>query len=97
MPADDVPRLDRFRQIVGGLRNEAPLLPLDSLIDDRKIRKGGVLARPVGARISGAAFFDGQHRRGGRRSDRVAGDHGRCNSSVRALWEIHPVYRVTSP
>ncbi|PYP46346.1 MAG: hypothetical protein DMD50_07790 [Gemmatimonadetes bacterium] len=78
-------------------RYAAARAALDSLIDDRKIRKGGVLARPVGARISGAAFFDGQHRRGGRRSDRVAGDHGRCNSSVRALWEIHPVYRVTSP
>ena len=70
---------------------------LDSLVGHRKIRKGGVLARPVRARISGAAFFDGQHRRGGRRSDKIDGAHGRCNSSVRALWEIHPVYRVTSP
>src|SRR5256885_4776126 len=58
---------------------------LDSLIGDRKIRKGGVLSRPVRARVSGAAFFDGQHRRGGRHSDRVDGGHGRCNSSVRAL------------
>ena len=78
-------------------RYAAARAALDSLIDDRKIRKGGVLARPVGARISGAAFFDGQHRRGGRRSDKIDGEHGRCNSSVRALWEIHPVYRVTSP
>ena len=70
---------------------------LDSLIGDRKIRRGGLLARPVLARISGAPFFDGQHRRGGRRSDKIDGAHGRCNSSVRALWEIHPVYRVTSP
>jgi hypothetical protein len=43
------------------------------------------------------AFFDGQHRRGGRRSDRIDGGHGRCNSSVRALWEIHPIYRIGSP
>jgi hypothetical protein len=70
---------------------------LDSLIGHRKVRRGGVLARPVLARITGAAFFDGQHRRGGRRSDRIDGEHGRCNSSVRALWEIHPVYRVSSP
>ena len=70
---------------------------LDSLIGDRKVRRSGVLARPALARITGAAFFDGQHRRGGRRSDRIDGEHGRCNSSVRALWEIHPVYRVTSP
>jgi len=70
---------------------------LDSLISDVKVRKRGILARPLRARISGAAFFDGQHRRGGRRSDKIDGAHGRCNSSVRALWEIHPVYRVTSP
>jgi len=70
---------------------------LDSLIGDKKVRRGGVLPRPVLARITGAAFFDGQHRRGGRRSDKIDGEHGRCNSSVRALWEIHPVYRVTSP
>jgi hypothetical protein len=70
---------------------------LDSLIGARKVRRSGVLARPALARITGAAFFDGQHRRGGRRSDKIDGEHGRCNSSVRALWEIHPVYRVTSP
>ena len=70
---------------------------LDSVISGLKVRRGGVLARPVRARITGAAFFDGQHRRGGRRSDKIDGGHGRCNASVRALWEIHPVYRVTSP
>jgi len=70
---------------------------LDSLIGDRKIGKHGVLVRPVLARIIGAALFDGQHRRGGRRSEKIDGEHGRCNSSVRSLWEIHPVYRVTSP
>jgi len=70
---------------------------LDSLIGNRKVRRSGVLARPVRARITGAAFFDGQHRRGGRRSEQIDGDHGRCNASVRALWEIHPVYGVTSP
>jgi hypothetical protein len=70
---------------------------LDSLIGTTRIRRGGVLAQAVQARITGAAFFDGQHRRGGRRSEKIDGEHGRCNSSVRALWEIHPVYRVTSP
>ena len=70
---------------------------LDSVIGSRKVRRGGVLARPARARITGAAFFDGQHRRGGRHSDRIDGAHGRCNSSVRALWELHPVYGVASP
>ena len=70
---------------------------LDSVIGSRKVRRGGVLARPARARIMGAAFFDGQHRRGGRHSDQIDGGHGRCNSSVRALWELHPVYGVASP
>jgi hypothetical protein len=70
---------------------------LDSLLGTTKVRRGGVLGLPLRARVTGAAFFDGQHRRGGRRSDKIDGAHGRCNSSVRALWEIHPVYRVTSP
>lgn len=70
---------------------------LDSLIAGHRLRKGGMLRRPVRARIAGLAFFDGQHRRGGRRSDRMDGGHGRCNASVRALWEIHPVYRIGSP
>src|SRR2546422_9197138 len=69
----------------------------DSLLGGRKIRKGGALDQPVLVRVAGAAFFDGQHRRGGRRSDETDGGHGRCNSSVRALWEIHPVYRMIPP
>jgi hypothetical protein len=80
-----------------GPRYARARMDLDSLIGNRKIRRGGVLARPVRAGISGTAFFDGQHRRGGRRSEQIDGGHGRCNSSVRALWELHPVYRVTSP
>jgi len=38
--------------------------------------------------VTGAAFFDGQHRRGGARSYKIDGEHGRCNSSVRALWRF---------
>ena len=70
---------------------------LDSLIAGRRLGKGGILRRPVQARVMGLAFFDGQHRRGGRRSERIDGGHGRCNAAVRALWEIHPVYRIGSP
>ena len=62
-----------------------------------KIRKGGALDQPTLVRVAGTAFFDGQHRRGGRRGDETDGGHGRCNSSVRALWEIHPVYRMIPP
>jgi ATP-dependent helicase/nuclease subunit A len=52
-PADDTERLGRFREILAGLRNEAPLLPLDSLID-RTISAFdydlALLARPGGRR-----------------------------------------------
>ena len=70
---------------------------LDSLMGNRRLGKGGILRRPFQARVMGLAFFDGQHRRGGRRSSRIDGGHGRCNASVQALWEIHPVYRIGSP
>ena len=51
---------------------------------------------PVLVSFTGAAFFDGYHQKrtnGGAR----ASQHGRCNSSVRALWELHPVYKVDTP
>ncbi len=52
-PADDAERLGRFTEIVARLRNEAPLLPLDSLID-RTISAFdydlALLARPGGRR-----------------------------------------------
>lgn len=78
-------------------RYALPRSALDSLIAGRRLGKGGILRRPVRARVTGLAFFDGQHRRGGRHSERIDGGHGRCNTSVRALWELHPVYRVASP
>ena len=53
IPADDTERLGRFREILAGLRSEAPLLPLDSLID-RTISAFdydlALLARPGGRR-----------------------------------------------
>ena len=43
---------------------------------------------------AGAAFFDGYHQLpwpGGSPRPIL---HGRCNASLRALWELHPVYKV---
>ena len=78
-----------------GVLYERARAALDAAVGARKIGRNGVLRAPVLVQITGAAFFDGQHRGGGRRSDKSDGEHGRCNSSVRALWEIHPVYSVT--
>jgi len=70
---------------------------LRALLRGHRRTKSGVLREPVEVRLVGAAFFDGHHRAGGRRNPRVAPPHGRCNSSLRALWEIQPVYRVVPP
>jgi len=70
---------------------------LGRLVAGRRRSKSGVLAKPVAVQIVGAAFFDGHHRAGARRRDPIDPKHGRCNSSLRALWEIHPVYRVERP
>ncbi len=70
---------------------------LGSLVAGRRRSKSGVLAKPVAVQIVGAAFFDGHHRAGARRRDAIDPKHGRCNSSLRALWEVHPVYRVERP
>jgi hypothetical protein len=65
------------------------------LLAATKIDPQGDLSPPIQVQFTGAALFDGFHQAlsslaGGAR----ASGHGRCNSSVRALWEIHPVYRV---
>jgi hypothetical protein len=57
----------------------------------------GDVILPVRLRFIGAAFFDGEHRGGAQHRDRTDGAHGRCNSSARALWELHPVYWVKQP
>ena len=56
----------------------------------------GDLAVPVKIRVIGPAFFDGQHR-GAKGTSKPPHGHGHCNSSTRALWEIHPVYSVVAP
>jgi len=62
----------------------------------RKLDKHGDLRTPLAVSITGAAFFDGQHRKTTRRRDVPDGGHGRCNTSLRALWELHPVYEVSA-
>lgn len=62
----------------------------------RKRSKSGRLAEPLEVRIVGAAFFDGHHRPT-TRPETIHPKHGDCNSSLRALWELHPVYRIERP
>jgi hypothetical protein len=66
---------------------------LDSALAYTKVKRKGDLAKPVRLRFIGAAFFDGEHlSRKGRLQP-----HGRCWSTVGALWEIHPVFRIERP
>jgi hypothetical protein len=71
---------------------------LVALVDTTSLGKRGDLSQAVQVRFTGVAFFDGVHQsrpRGG--GPPRARSHGRCNSSVRALWELHPVYKVEAP
>ena len=71
---------------------------LASFVDTSALGKGGDVDPPVQLTFVGAAFFDGFHQKkpanGG---PPMASQHGRCNTSVRALWELHPVFRVEAP
>jgi hypothetical protein len=70
---------------------------LNALLAERNLDKDGDVDTPLEVRIAGAAFYDGQHRRTTSKRDRTDGGHGRCNTSLRALWEIHPVYDIRTP
>jgi hypothetical protein len=70
---------------------------LAALVDTTGLGMRGDVASPVQVRFTGAAFFDGYHQvplPGGTPRPVL---HGRCNASLRALWELHPVYKVESP
>ena len=69
-----------------------PRATLDSLLPSARWKKHGRLDAPVRVRVTGLPFFDGEHIHG-RKLPRAQG-HGSCNSSLRSLWEIHPVYRI---
>lgn len=75
----------------------APRATLDSVLRSARTRLGphGRLDTPLHLRVIGAPFFDAEHLHGQKRP-RVQG-HGHCNSSLLALWEIHPVIRLERP
>src|SRR5947208_2016002 len=86
------PPAERYGAIYRGAR-----AALASLVDTTRLGPRGDLRPPVRVRFTGAAFFDGFHQRAAPGGTLHADQHGRCNSSLRALWELHPVYGVTAP
>ena len=47
---------------------------------------------PTQVRFTGLAFWDGWHA-----TSALPVNHGRCNSTKGAAWELHPVFKVTAP
>ena len=70
---------------------------LDAFLAVTIVHANGDLDPPLRLRLIGAAFFDGEHRGGATRRDQTDGAHGRCNSTARALWELHPLYWGRAP
>jgi hypothetical protein len=80
-PAADSPMFAAARTALEGLLDT----PLTKAVND--------FPKPVQVKMVGAAFYDGEHRRGS--PNRSLGTaHGRCNQT---LWELHPVYWVLKP
>ena len=80
-----------FGSLYGQVRDQ-----FTALVDTTHLGSLGDLNTPVQVKFTGAAFFDGYHQKKTSTGSR-ASQHGRCNSSVHALWEIHPVYEVKTP
>ena len=69
---------------------------LAGLVDTSHLAANGDLNAPVQVTFTGAAFFDGYHQKK-TATGKHASQHGRCNSSLSALWELHPIYDVKQP
>ena len=70
---------------------------LAALVDTTHLAANGDLNAPVLVTFTGAAFFDGYHQKMTSTGSKHASQHGRCNSSLSALWELHPIYDVKAP
>ncbi len=70
---------------------------LAALVDTTHLAAKGDLDASVLVTFTGAAFFDGYHQKMTSTGSKHASQHGRCNSSLSALWELHPIYAVTAP
>ena len=70
---------------------------LAALVDTTALSHAGDLTAAVQVTFVGAAFFDGYHQKHLANGKAQAVQHGRCNASVSALWELHPVYKVEAP
>jgi hypothetical protein len=74
-----------FGDEYGSARSKLDQLLVAASIDP----DNGDVSPSVRVRFTGPAFYDGWHR--------TSRDHGRCNSTPGAIWELHPVVAVGPP
>jgi hypothetical protein len=67
---------------------------LTAVLSGESAGPNGDYANPIQVTFVGAALFDGFHQKVLTNGKRKASGHGRCNASVSALWELHPIYKV---
>jgi len=67
-------------------RNDLAALLSVSQLSDKEF------AVPTRVRFTGLAFWDGWHA-----TSTLPTNHGRCNSTMGAAWELHPVFKVSAP
>lgn len=73
----------------GTARTDLTSLTSGSALDNNT----GKLTPPVRLKFTGAAFDDGWHGPNGA----MPSGHGQCNSTLGAVWEIHPIFKVGRP
>jgi hypothetical protein len=81
----EIPAADLSPQFNKARNDLAALLSVSQLSDKD-------FATPTRVRFTGLAFWDGWHA-----TSTLPANHGRCNSTKGAAWELHPVFKVSAP
>lgn len=80
----EIPAADLSARFNKARNDLAALLSVSQLSDKD-------FAAPTRVRFTGLAFWDGWHA-----TSNLPVNHGRCNSTKGAAWELHPVFKVTA-
>jgi hypothetical protein len=81
----EIPPANLSQRIARARNDLASLLSVGSITDKD-------FDTPVRLRFTGLAFWDGWHA-----TSSLPSGHGRCNSTMGAAWELHPVFKVAVP
>jgi hypothetical protein len=81
----EIPAADLSKRFNKARNDLAALLSVSQLSDKD-------FTTPTRVRFTGLAFWDGWHA-----TSTLPVNHGRCNSTQGAAWELHPVFKVSAP